>query len=246
MPLIIPGIMLVISRLKISSTTGTMFCDTKFTNCPAAVTIFWKTPANVSKTAMPFSPKISFILFRAAPMFPSEKTLFIVCPTFVITATILSKISSPFSPKMLPTASRTLSKFFHSICTTAMIVVIIPIIGRNFPAMPPNGPSADFNKLPNGPNADFSTFPMGAINALSFPKLEAITFPIDPNGEFNILPLTFDNMSPSAPPIFLNGFSRNKNSFEPVPVRTPASFPTSPANPIDIFLAILLNKLFTF
>ena len=103
-PLIIPGIMVVTSKLSTCSTTGTIFAVTKLTNSPAALTTFWNTPANVSKTATPLSPKISLILSLAAPKFPSEKTFLIVSPTFVTTCAILSKIASPVSPKIFPIA----------------------------------------------------------------------------------------------------------------------------------------------
>ena len=223
MPLIIPGMTVVISTFKNCSTTGTICVVTNPTNSPAAATTFWKTPAKVSNTATPFSPKISCILSLAAPRFPSEKTPLIVSPTLVTTATILSNISSPFSPKIFPTASRTLSKFFRNSCTAVITAVTTPTTGKIFPAIPPNGPRSVEPIFPNGPNAFFMMFPTGAMNDPIFPKLEATTLPIDPSGERATMPPIPDSAFPSMPPIPLNGFVMNPTTFEPM-LESPIAF----------------------
>ena len=234
-PLIIPGITFVISTLRSCSATGTICTVTKFTNSPAALITFWNTPANASNTAAPRSPKISLILSRAAPIFPSEKTFFIVSPMFVTAATILSKTSSPFSPKIFPTAVRTLSRFFRKSCTAIITAVITPTTGRIFPMIPPSGPRIVVPSFPSGPSAVVIRFPIGAISVPILPKPDATKLAILPSGDFAIIPPIPDSKPVSLPPTAPNGVKSMVSILEPAPVNVPASFPAIPPNPADSF-----------
>ena len=109
-----------------------------------------------SKTAVPFAPKMLSIFWRAASMLPPENTFFIASPAAVTAATILSKISRPLSPKIRPTASRTLSKFFRRSWTTVITAATTATIGSIFPAIPPIPPSRFF--MPPSVVSDFPRF----------------------------------------------------------------------------------------
>ena len=237
-PLIIPGITFVISTLRSCSATGTICTVTKFTNSPAALITFWNTPANASNTAAPRSPKISLILSRAAPIFPSEKTFFIVSPMFVTAATILSKTSSPFSPKIFPTAVRTLSRFFRKSCTAVITAVITPTTGRTFPIIPPSGPRIVVPSFPSGPSAVVIRFPIGAISVPILLNPDATKLAILPSGDFAIIPPIPASADDIFPPTKLKGLRIYLVSFIPKFVRVPDSFPPIPVMPLEIFLLI--------
>ena len=224
-PPTIPGITSDTITPSTCSATGTTCSVMKPTRLPIALPTVWAALMKPSKTAVPFAPKMLSIFWRAASMLPPENTFLIASPAAVTAATILLKISRPLPPKIRPTASRTLSKFFRRSCTTVITAVTTPTTGRIFPAMPPSGPSRVDPSFPSGPMAVFSAFPTGPIKVPSFPNAPLTTRPMVPSGLLAITPDRPDSTPPSCPPSALNGARIRGTARLPTPDSGPRSLP---------------------